>query len=71
MGHLAWQLAPAGVVSSEAYGLPPLAKECAAFALLAARAIEGLPNTIPSATGARRAVSAGKIVLGRAISSKL
>lgn len=71
MGHLAWLLAPAGVVSSEAYGLPPLAKECAAFALLAARAIEGLPNTIPSATGARRAVSAGKIVLGRAISSKL
>ena len=65
MGHLAWLLAPAPVASSEAYGLPPLAKECAAFALLAARAIQGLPNTIPSATGARRAVSAGKIVRGR------
>ncbi|HEU4334521.1 MAG TPA: anhydro-N-acetylmuramic acid kinase [Candidatus Eisenbacteria bacterium] len=71
MGHLAWLLAPAPVVSSEAYGLPPLAKECAAFALLAARAVQGLPNTIPSATGARRAVSAGKMILGRASSFKL
>ena len=65
MGHLAWLLSPARVVSSEAYGLPPLAKEPAAFALLAARAIQGLPNTVPSATGARRAVVAGKIIPGR------
>lgn len=64
MSHLAWLLSPARVVSSEAYGLPPLAKEPAAFALLAARAIQGLPNTIPSATGARRAVVAGKIIPG-------
>jgi len=64
MGHLSWLLQPAWVVSSEIYGLPPLAKEPAAFALLAARAIRGLPNTIPSATGARRAVVAGKIIPG-------
>ena len=65
MAHLAWLLAPAPVVSSQAVGLPPLAKESAAFALLATRAIAGLPNTVPSATGARRAVVAGKIILGR------
>ena len=65
MSHLAWLLSPARVVSSEAYGLPPLAKEPAAFALLAVRAIQGLPNTVPSATGARRAVVAGKIIPGR------
>ncbi|HZL72960.1 MAG TPA: anhydro-N-acetylmuramic acid kinase [Planctomycetota bacterium] len=65
MAHLAWLLAPAPVVSSQAFGLPPLAKECAAFALLASRALDGLPNTVPSATGARHAVVAGKIVRGR------
>jgi anhydro-N-acetylmuramic acid kinase len=64
MGHLRWLLSPSRVVSSEAFGLPVLAKECAAFALLAARAIRGLPNTIPSATGARHAVVAGKIIPG-------
>ncbi len=64
MSHLAWLLAPAPVVTSASHGIPPPAKECAAFALLAARAIQGLPNTIPSATGARRAVVAGKIIPG-------
>jgi anhydro-N-acetylmuramic acid kinase len=65
MAHLEWLLSPARVVTSEVYGLPVLAKECAAFALLAARAIAGLPNTVASATGARRAVVAGKIIPGR------
>lgn len=65
MDHLGWLLAPVPVRSSAAYGLHPLAKECAAFALLASRAIEGKPNTLPSATGARRAVVAGKIILGK------
>lgn len=65
MAHLEWLLSPARVVTSEAHGLPVLAKECAAFALLAARAIQGLPNTVPSATGARRAVVAGKIIPGK------
>ena len=64
MAHLAWLLSPAPVVSSEAFGIPVLAKECAAFALLAVRAIQGLPNTVPSATGARHAVVAGKIIPG-------
>jgi anhydro-N-acetylmuramic acid kinase len=64
MDHLEWLLRPADVVTSDVHGIPALAKECAAFALLAVRAIDGLPNTVPSATGARRAVSAGKIVRG-------
>jgi anhydro-N-acetylmuramic acid kinase len=64
MNHLEWMLRPARVVTSDRYGLHPLAKEPAAFALLAARAIQGLPNTLPSATGARRAVIAGKIIPG-------
>ena len=71
MKHLEWLFAPARVVSSDTVGLPPLAKEPAAFALLAARAIQGLPNTVPSATGARRAVVAGKIIPGKVISTKL
>jgi anhydro-N-acetylmuramic acid kinase len=65
MEHLSWMVSPIPVLSSEAYGIHPMAKECAAFALLAARAIEGKANTIPSATGARHAVVAGKIVPGR------
>jgi anhydro-N-acetylmuramic acid kinase len=66
MDHLEWLLAPARLVPSDAHGIPAAAKECAAFALLAARAIEGRPNTLPSATGARREVVAGKIIPGRA-----
>lgn len=65
MSHLEWLLRPASIASSQAYGIPPLAKECAAFALLAVRAIQGRTNTLPSATGAGRAVVAGKIILGR------
>jgi anhydro-N-acetylmuramic acid kinase len=65
MDHLKWLLAPARVVPSDTYGVPPLAKECAAFALLAVRTMQGRTNTVPSATGARRPVVAGKIVLGR------
>ena len=65
MEHLAGLLTPIPLVSSRVYGIHPMSKECAAFALLAARAIEGRPNTLPSATGARHAVVAGKIVPGR------
>lgn len=64
MEHLRWLLSPVPVRVSDEVGIPALAKECAAFALLAVRAIRGLPNTVPSATGARRAVVAGKIIRG-------
>jgi anhydro-N-acetylmuramic acid kinase len=64
MGHLAWLLSPARVTTSDAHGIPPLAKECAAFALFAVRAIQGRVNTVPSATGARHAVVAGKMIPG-------
>lgn len=37
------------------------AKEAIAFALLAHAALLGIPNTVPGATGAERAVVAGKI----------
>ncbi len=63
--HLSWTCFPAAVRPSGVYGLPPMAKEAAAFALFAARALEGRVNTLPRATGARRAVVAGKIVPGR------
>ncbi len=55
MGHLAKLLAPVPVRSIERYGIPAQAKEPAAFALLALRALEGRPNHVPHATGARQA----------------
>jgi len=65
MRHLKWLLWPAQVKTSEVYAIHPMAKEAAAFALLAVEAVRGRPNTAPWATGARRAVIAGKIVPGR------
>lgn len=60
--HLEWMLWPAAVRPIDVYGFPPLAREPAAFALLAARTLQGRPSNVPSATGARRAVVLGKIV---------
>ncbi len=60
--HLAWLVFPSAVRTLDVYGIDPMAKEAAAFALLAAQAVRGRPNTAPWATGARRAVVAGKIV---------
>ncbi len=42
--------------------IPDLAKEPAAFAILANETLLGRPGNVPSATGARRAVPLGKIV---------
>lgn len=44
------------------YGIHPLAKEPAAFALLAAETLRGRPGNLPSVTGASRAVVLGKLV---------
>jgi anhydro-N-acetylmuramic acid kinase len=47
---------------SDAYGLPVDAKEAIAFAILADRTIQGLAGNLPRVTGARKAVTLGKVV---------
>jgi anhydro-N-acetylmuramic acid kinase len=64
LDHLRWLLWPAQPRPSTVYGLHPLAKEPAAFALLAVDTLRAAPNNVPSATGARRPVVLGKIVPG-------
>ncbi len=54
--------APAPVRTIEEYGIPAQAKEPAAFAFFALRALEGKINHAPSGTGARRACILGKII---------
>ncbi len=49
------------VVTTEKYGLPPQAKEAAAFAWFAARAVQGKTNHCPGATGARQQAVLGRI----------
>jgi anhydro-N-acetylmuramic acid kinase len=44
------------------FGLNPDAKEAVSFAILAYATIHGMPNNVPSATGAKRPVVLGKIV---------
>lgn len=62
MRQLADAVWPVPVRSIEEFGWHPLAKEPAAFALLAYLALKGRVNNVPSATGAGRAVVMGKIV---------
>lgn len=68
MARLAERLAPAQVVSSGEYGLPPDAKEAIAFALLAYAFLEGVPANLPAATGAVRPVLLGSLTPGGATS---
>jgi anhydro-N-acetylmuramic acid kinase len=49
------------VRSSEQFGMPPEAKEAAAFALLAYQTWNRRPSNMPAATGAKRQVILGKI----------
>jgi anhydro-N-acetylmuramic acid kinase len=60
--HLEWAVWPAALRPVEVYGIPALAKEPAAFALLALETLRGRPSNVPSATGARRPVVLGKLV---------
>ncbi|HZP97582.1 MAG TPA: anhydro-N-acetylmuramic acid kinase [Candidatus Limnocylindria bacterium] len=46
-----------------AHGVPPAYREAVAFAILGAYRLRGLPNTLPRATGAARAVSGGALHL--------
>lgn len=50
--------------ASDDYGIPVEAKEAIAFAVLANELISGNFTNLPSATGAKRRVPLGKIVLG-------
>jgi len=62
MGELEARLWPAALRPSEVYGMPPLAKEPIAFALLAERRLRGVPTGMPSVTGARRPALLGKVL---------
>ncbi len=56
---------PVPVYTFEKFDLDSRALEAMAFALFAYGTIQGEPNNVPSATGAKRAVMMGKIVPGR------
>ncbi|MEK7383480.1 MAG: anhydro-N-acetylmuramic acid kinase [Elusimicrobiota bacterium] len=62
MRRLRLLFSPIPVTSASAHGLPVMAKEAACFAWLAARALDGKPNSEPAATGARGVRILGKIV---------
>ena len=62
MRMLRERMAPVPVEPIEAYGIDGRAKEAMAFALLAHDGLAGLPTNVPAATGARRAVTLGKLV---------
>ncbi len=64
MSHLEWMVWPLAVRPLEVFGIPALAKEPAAFALLAAEAVRGAPANAPAVTGAGRPAVLGKIVPG-------
>ncbi len=62
MQMLTKQLAPARVTRHAEFGLPDDAKEAVAFAILGYRTLNGLPGSLPAATGASRPAILGKIV---------
>ena len=63
MHHLADLFKPVPVKSLDTLGVPSQAKEPAAFAFLAWRAIRGEINHLPETTGAKEARILGKIIL--------
>jgi anhydro-N-acetylmuramic acid kinase len=65
MNTLREQLPDAQIVTSDAHGIDPDAKEALAFAALAWLTLNGRPGNVPRATGASRAVVLGKIIPGR------
>jgi anhydro-N-acetylmuramic acid kinase len=63
MGFLKKSLPQTEVVTGEALGIPPKAKEAVAFAVLANETLHGICNNAPGATGASKPVIMGKISL--------
>ncbi len=63
MDALATSVAPLAVITTDSLGVPSAAREAIAFAILGAYRMKGLPNTLPSATGARHAVRGGAVHL--------
>jgi anhydro-N-acetylmuramic acid kinase len=57
-------LLPSKVIAMDELGINAEAKEAVSFALLARETIRGVPNNVPSATGARKSVVLGKIIPG-------
>lgn len=51
------------IEATDAHGVPAAYREAIAFAILGAYRFRGLPNTLPRATGAARAVSGGALHL--------
>ena len=62
VGRLRDELRPARIAPMDDFGLPARAKEAVSFAILAYATVHGIPNNVPSATGARSQVVLGKIV---------
>ncbi|MGW3493466.1 anhydro-N-acetylmuramic acid kinase [Streptomyces sp. NPDC001020] len=60
------ELAGVRLLPSDSLGLPSLAKEALAFAVLGFLTLHGLPATVPSCTGARHASLLGSITPGGA-----
>jgi len=61
VAHLRELLAPLPVGFTGEAGVPGEAREAAAFALLAAETLAGVPSNVPAATGAARPVVLGKV----------
>jgi len=64
MRRLSALLAPAGVHSTEALGIPPAAVEAVCFAVFAHHCLCGLVNTLPMVTGAAHGSVGGHIAPG-------
>ncbi len=62
MKNMEWTLWPAVPRPITVYGVHPLAKEPAAFALLAVETLRRRASNVPAVTGARRPVILGKII---------
>ena len=62
VGHLKKDLHPLPVRLISDFGIPLQAKEPACFGWMALRALKGLPNHCPEATGARGPRILGKII---------